>query len=647
MAQRREALSPHRAARGHRGIRESGPAPAAGRLRCAGEMLRSLLVATAVLTPPALAAGPQASFVNDIVPIFTRMGCAGANCHGSIRGKGGFKLSLFGYEPEDDYQAILKGDGGRRIDLQAPEKSLILRKPTFREPHGGGERFKEASIEYAAIRDWIAAGASYDSPGSPRIVSIAISPPERRLVGIGSEQPLAVRARFTNGSEADVTGKVQFTSNDDGVASVSGSGVVRAERPGETSIMARTLGQAVAARIYVVKDAPMADYPAVEGNNFIDKLALEKLRYLNIIPSELSSDEHFLRRAYLDVLGALPTAEEAREFLDSSDPGKRAKLIERLLERPERAEFWATYFADVFRLGFNESRDKGAKLFYNWMREAFRRDRPWDDMIQELMVSRGNLYYDETASFYFITRKLDPGDVATHISQSLLGVRLECAKCHNHPWEKWTQDDFYGLAAFFPRLATKFVNAGSESNVYLKDTGQVIHPKTKKPVAPKYLDGGLETERPGEDVRAKLGAWITDPANPFFARAMVNRIWRRYLGRGLVEPVDDFRVTNPPSNQKLLDALAEDFARNGFSIRRTERLILNSRIYQLSSRPNQSNRHDQINHSRYYLKRMMAEQLLDAVVQVTGVPERFAGWPPGTRAMTIPHGSPSYLLTVF
>lgn len=598
-----------------------------------------------------VAAGPaskgEISFVKDIVPILTRAGCAGSNCHGSIRGQAGFKLSLFGYEPDDDYKAIVQADDGRRIDLRQPEQSLILRKPTFQIPHGGGERFKKDSLEYSALLEWIAGGARYDSAGSPRIASLEVSPPERRLVGIGSRQQLTVTAQFTDGSREDVTARVQFTSNNDAVASVSPGGVVRAENPGETAIMVRTLGQAVAARIYVVKDPPMPDYPAVGANNFIDRLVFDKLRGLNIVPSELASDEHFLRRAYLDVLGVLPSIDEARAFLESPDAEKRRRLIDALLERPERAEFWATYFADLFRLGFNESRDKGAKIFYDWLRQAFLEDRPYDRMVRELMAGQGSLFYNPTANFYFVTRKLDPGDVATHVSQSLLGVRLECAKCHNHPWERWTQDDFYGLAAFFARLGTKFVNAGSESNVYLRDDGQVLHPKTKKRVQPRYLAGSLETEEKGEDIRLKLARWITAPDNPFFARTIVNRIWRRYLNRGLVEPVDDFRVTNPASNQKLLDALAEDFVRHGSSIKHTERMILNSRTYQLSSVPNETNRHDTVNHSRYYLKRMLAEQLMDAIVAVTGIEERFPGWAPGTRAMSIPHGSPSYLLTIF
>lgn len=589
----------------------------------------------------------EISFVKDIVPIFTRAGCAGANCHGSIRGKGGFKLSLFGYEPDIDYASILKADGGRRVDVANPGQSLILRKPTFQLPHGGGIRFQADSIEYAAIRDWLAGGARYDSVGSPRIASLTVEPHERRLVGIGSKQRLIVTARYTDGSAEDVTGKVQFSSNDDAVASVNSGGIVQAVAPGETAMMVRTLGHAAVARIAVTKNPPMADYPKLEARNFVDELVFAKLKASNILPSPTATDEHFVRRSYLDVLGVVPTADEAAAFIDSRDPEKRSKLIDTLLERPERAEFWAQYFADLFRLGFNESRDKGAKIFYNWLREAVEQDRPYNEIVRDLLKGQGNLFYNPTANFYFITRKLDPGDVATNVSQTLLGVRIECAKCHNHPWEKWTQDDFYGFAAFFPRLATKFVNAGSESNVYLRDSGEVIHPRTKKKVEPRYLAGDIEREKPGEDVRVKLAAWITSPRNPFFARTIVNRIWERYLGRGIVEPVDDFRITNPPSNEKLLDALADDFIRNGFSLKHTERLILNSRVYQLSSKPEESNRGDTINHSRYYMKRMVAEQLLDSIVAVTGVEERFAGWVGIPRAMGLPHGSPSDLLSIF
>jgi hypothetical protein len=589
----------------------------------------------------------EVSFVKDIVPILTRGGCAGSNCHGSIRGKGGFKLSLFGYEPKDDYEALVKADNGKRVDLANPEQSLVLKKPTFQVPHGGGIRFKPDSLEYTAIRDWLRAGAKFDSAGSPRIASLTVYPAERRLVGLGAEQRLIVTAAYSDGAREDVTAKVQFTSNNDGIATVNPGGVVKAETPGETAVMIRTLGHAIVSRITVVKDPPMANYPRRARANFVDELVFDKLQSANIIPSEPAGDAEFLRRVYLDVTGVPPPFEQAAAFLDSTDPGKRAKLIDMLLDSSERSEFWAQYFADLFRLGFNESRDKGAKLFYNWLRDNVQEDRPYGEMVRELMAGQGNVFYDATANFYFITRKMDPGDIATHVSQTLLGVRIECAKCHNHPWEKWTQDDFYGLAAFFPRLATKFVNAGSESNVYLRDAGTVIHPKTKTRSEPRYLGGDIEREGPGEDIRVKLGAWITSPSNPYFARAIVNRIWKRYLGRGLVEPVDDFRITNPASNEKLLDRLAAGFIRGGFRLRAVERLILNSATYQLSSHPNETNRTDTMNHSRYYPKRMQAEQLLDSIVRVTGVPERFAGWVPARRAMALPHGSPTDLLTIF
>jgi hypothetical protein len=589
----------------------------------------------------------ELSFVKDIVPIFTKFGCAGSNCHGSIRGKAAFKLSLFGYEPSLDYEAIVKASDGHRVNLKDPEASLILKKPTFQVPHGGGVRFEKNSLPYDAIVEWLRTGAKYDSVGSPRLASLSVYPAERWMVGVGQTQQLVVTGRYTDGTVEDMTDKVQFTSNDEAVIDITRAGVLKTVAPGESTIMVRTLGQAIAARVFVVQSAAGPDYPAVQANNFVDRFVFEKLRRMNVLPSALSSDEHFLRRVYLDVLGTLPTADEAVEFLDSRDPAKRAKLIDALLERPERGDFWATYFADLFRLGFNESRDKGAKIFYDWIRQSVIEDKPYDRMVSELLVSQGNLYYEPTANFYFVSRKLDPGDVATHVSQAFLGVRVECARCHNHPWEKYTQDDFYGLAAFFSRLDTKFVHAGSESDVYLKDSGEVIHPKTKQAVQPKYLDGPTDSEKPGQDIRQALARWVTSPQNPFFARTIANRIWRRYFDRGIVEPVDDFRVTNPPSNTELLNALAADFVAHGYSIKHMERTILNSRAYQLSSLPNDSNRHDTVNYSRYYLKRMSAEELMDAIVDVTGVEERFTGWAPGTRAMQIPHGAPSFLLTAF
>jgi len=606
----------------------------------------SVLVLSAAL---AASAGekPKLSFVKDIVPIFTKSGCANSNCHGSIRGQAGFKLSLFGYEPDLDYDAIVKAQDGRRINKTDGAKSLILLKPTFSIPHGGGERFKVGSLEYEAILDWIRDGATYDSAGSPRLKTLRVTPEEITLIGIGTKHQLTAMGAYTDGSTEDLTRKVQYTANDESVVEVSPLGEIKTRRAGETAIMVRTLGKAVAARIAVVEQPPMANYPDVPRNNFIDDLVFAKLKRLNIVPSALSSDQEFLRRVSLDATGMLPTLEETKAFLESNDPEKRAKLIDQLIERPEFAEVWATRFADLFRTGLLDQGYKGGRLMYNWLRKAVMEDKPYNQFATELLTASGQLKFNPTANFYYVTEFSEPENLATNVSQVFLGVRLECARCHNHPWEKWTQDDFWGFAAFFGRMGIKDTYENDESQVLLKVKGEVIHPKTKKQVSPKYLDGPSEVEQPDEDIREKLAAWITSPKNTWFPRAIVNRMVKHYLGRGVVEPVDDFRVTNPPTNEALLDALAKDFVENGYHLKHTARLILNSRVYQLSSEPNETNRHDQINYSRYYVKRLMAEQLADSITEVTGVPEKYPGYMLGTRAMAIPQGAPSYFLATF
>ena len=606
----------------------------------------SILLLTAALAATA-GEKPKLSFVKDIVPIFTKSGCANSNCHGSIRGQAGFKLSLFGYEPDLDYDAIVKAQDGRRINKSDAAKSLILLKPTFSTPHGGGERFKVGSLEYDAILDWIRDGATYDSAGSPRLKTLRVTPEEITLVGIGTKHQLSALGTYTDGSSEDLTRKVQYTANDESVVEVSPLGEIKTRRAGETAIMVRTLGKAVAARIAVVEQPPMANYPAVARNNFIDDLVFAKLKRLNIIPSALTSDQEFLRRVSLDTTGMLPTLEETKEFLESKDPEKRAKLIDRLIDRPEFAEVWATRFADLFRTGLLDQGHKGGGLMYNWLRKAVMEDKPYNEFATELLTASGQLKFNPTANFYYVTEFSEPENLATNVSQVFLGVRLECARCHNHPWEKWTQDDFWGFAAFFGRMGIKDTYENDESQVLLKVKGEVIHPKTKQAVLPKYLDGPSEREQPDEDIREKLAAWITSPKNPWFPRAIVNRMVKHYLGRGLVEPVDDFRVTNPPTNQALLDALAKDFVENGYHLKHTARLILNSRVYQLASEPNATNRGDAINYSRYYVRRLMAEQLADSITEVTGVPEKYRGHMLGTRAMAIPQGAPSYFLATF
>ena len=609
--------------------------------------MRVLVLSLCLSTAAFFVDRPRVSFLRDVVPILTKSGCAGSNCHGSIRGKNGFKLSLFGYDPDLDYLAITQASDGRRLNREEPEKSLLLQKPTFQIAHGGGLRFEVGSLEYAAILEWIQDGATFDSPHSPRLESLTVTPQKITLVGIGSKAELSAIASYSDGSHQDVTRKVQYSANDESVVEVSRDGEITSLRGGETAIMVRTLGKAAAARIEVVAQPPRKDYPEIPRQNFIDEFVFSKLRRLNVIPSGLSTDNEFLRRVHLDTVGVLPTLEETEEFLDSKDPQKRTKLIDRLLERRGFSEFWATKFADLFRVGLLDQGVKGSRLFYDWIRKAIREDKPYDEFATELITATGNLWFNPTANFYYITENSEPENFATNVSQVFLGVRLECARCHNHPWERWKQDDFWGFAAFFARMAEKDTYMGDETEVFLKDQGKVVHPKTKEPVKAKYLDGPTETEALGEDIREKLAAWVTSPENPWFAHNIVNRFWKHYLGRGMVEPVDDFRVTNPPTNEALLDALAKDFVDHGYSLRHTVRVILNSRVYQLSGEPNDTNRTDKLNHSRYYVKRLIAEQLVDAVSQVTGIPEEYPAFVPGTRAMIIPAEAPSYFLETF
>ena len=593
-----------------------------------------------------LAGRRSLSFVRDVVPVLTRGGCAGSNCHGSVRGKNGFKLSLFGFEPEADYEAITTAGEGRRVNFETPEQSLILLKPTFTIAHGGGVRFEKQSPEYETLLEWLKQNAPFERESPQRIASLHVYPDERVLVGINSTQQLVATASFEDGTREDATLKVQYSTGNDRVAEVSKRGRLIATGPGETTVMVRMLGKAVAVRVAVVEDPPMADYPEVARNNFIDEFVFSKLERLNIIPSQLSTDEEFVRRVYLDTIGLLPTIEEARSFLTSEDPHKRAALIDELLERQEFNDVWAINFSDIFRIR-SGTMAQGTRRGHRWIRQALVSRKPYDQLAREMVTGQGMLYWDGAPNFYAIGSQNEPPDTyAVNVSQTLLGVRLECAKCHNHPFERWSQDDFWGFTAFFSRIKQKEVYFANEMSIFLKQRGEVLHPNTKEPVKPKFLDGAVVEEKQDEDIREELADWITDPKNPWFARTAVNRIWKYYMGRGLVEPVDDFRVTNPAGNPELLDALEAYFIEHEFGLRAPIRAILNSRTYQLSSEANETNRGDEINHSRYYIRRLGAEHILDAVSQSTGVPDKFPGYPPGVRAMEIPEGSPSYFLKV-
>ncbi|MCI0623730.1 MAG: DUF1553 domain-containing protein [Acidobacteria bacterium] len=613
---------------------------------------KTAMVAVNVTT---LEASRRVSFLQDISPILTQKGCTGSNCHGSVRGKADFKLSLFGARPDLDFEEVVKADNGRRINRDKPEESLLLKKPTFQQAHGGGERFKVGSLEYRAILEWISGGLEYDA-GGPRIEAIYVYPEERILVGVGSKQRLIVTGRLSDGSQVDLSQKVRYSANDESIATVDDAGEITAKRRGETSIMVRTLGQAAVAKIAVIERAPGPDYPAVSIGSPVDVPVFAKLKKLGIVPSKLAEDSVFLRRVYLDTVGILPTIDETRQFLESSHPEKRSQVIDELLSRPEFVDMWALKFADLFQLG--NTGVKGGWQLYRWIRQSLADNKPYDQMVREMLLGGGSFVYDPTINFYHGLWK-GPEGMVTQVSQALLGIRMDCAKCHDHPFERWTQDDFYGMAAFFTRLEFKAESYGlferaiavrptrKPSYGYINNNQELLHPKTHQPLPPRFLAGAVVEDRPGEDLREALADWITSPKNPWFSRAIANRVWKHYLGRGIVEPVDDLRVTNPPSNQALLDTLADTLTREKYDLRKLIKAILNSRTYQVSSVPNASNEHDQTNYSRFYLKRQIAESLYDSMGQAAEVSLKIPGYPPGAKAMSVAVGSPNYFLMAF
>ena len=423
----------------------------------------------------------ELSFINDIVPIFTRADCANSNCHGSVRGQKGFKLSLFGSDPQLDYEAITKNSEGRRINRDDPSKSLVLMKPTMQIAHGGGLRFKIDSSEYKLMLEWLTKGAQYDAPGQARLRKLSVYPPEYRLTGIGNALQLIAVGEYSDGSVRDLTNIVRYSSNIGAIASVTTGGMVKPEIPGETAIMARTMGQAAAVPVLVVKDRPMANYPAVRETNYIDKHVFAKLKRINVSPSEVSTDEEFVRRVYLDTVGHSPSLAEVTAFLSSTRPDKRAALIDELLDRPERADTWAMRFADMYRAGYNEAGQKGGGAFARWFRDQVRKDVPYDEMVRKMLVSQGRHDFEGISNFYFVSREITPEESGTNVSQLLLGLQIECARCHNHPFEKWSQDDFYGFAAFFARVSRKDMYLNNHNGTYLKESGELLHPKTHKP----------------------------------------------------------------------------------------------------------------------------------------------------------------------
>jgi Protein of unknown function (DUF1553)/Protein of unknown function (DUF1549) len=586
--------------------------------------------------------GPDpVEFATQVIPALSKAGCNQGACHGTPTGKNGFRLSLRGYLPDQDYDSLTRDMEGRRLSRTSPAASLILLKATGAVPHEGGKRFDRGSHLYRLLHDWIAEGTRSAPPERPRLTRIEVLPQQRVLDLAGAGQQLAVTAVFADGSRRDVTSLARFGVNDPENFEVTANGHVTARNMGEVTVTVNFLSEIAAARLTFLADVPGFTWKAPPERNFIDRHVFAKLRLLRIRPSELCADDEFLRRVYLDVCGILPTPDETRRFLADQSPEKRSRVINELLERPEYVDFWALKWAD--RLGCNNRfvGQRGAYLYHQWIREQVNANVPFDQFVRAVITADGPNYSAPAASFY--RRVRDPQTRVEAVSQLFLGVRIGCARCHNHPFERWTQDDYYGLAAFFARVRYKdgpFFQQiyNKEETVWLDRQGEVTHPRTGQVMKPKPL-GGPPPELPeGRDRREALAEWVTRPDNPFFARVAVNRVWHHLFGRGIVEPVDDFRDSNPPCNPELLDALAADFVSHGFDVKHTLRTILNSATYQLSAATNEFNDKDDVYFSHCRVRRLSAEQLLDAVCQVTGVPERFPGVPLGTRAAQLPDG---------
>lgn len=604
-----------------------------------------VVTGVAPVTPP--------RFINDVIPILSHSGCNMGACHGAGSGKGGFKLSLQGYDPDIDYAAIVRGSAGRRIVRTHPEQSLLLQKATLGVVHKGGQRFRVGSPEYRVIRDWIAGGMPGPSSAEPRVVRLEVTPSVRTLQS-GQTQRFAVRAIYSDSAKRDVTSETLFTASDDTVATVTPDGQAKATGPGEGAVLLRYQGIVATARVISPYGVPLqsvarphhGDGDTARTADTIDALIQARLDSLGVPPSIRCSDSDFVRRAYLDVTGLLPTPMAVRGFLQGADPQKREKLIDALLGSGEYVDFWSLKWGDLLRSSRKLLSDKGMAEYNYWIRRCVADNVPWDKFAREILVAQGSPY--ETGPVNFFRTASAANELAEATSQTFLGVRIQCARCHNHPYEKWTQNQYYEMAAFFARVHQKKGPADKEQVVTAGQSGEVTHPKTAKTVRPCALDDRPVPADFHGDRRTALAEWVASPRNPFFAKCIANRLWKHFMGRGLVEPVDDLRVTNPPSNADLFDFLGKDLANHRFDLKRTMRAIMLTDAYQRSPIPTAQNAADTRYYSHYPFKRLSAEQLMDGLAAATGVPEKFPGYPLGVRASQLPDTTvPSYFLELF
>lgn len=584
---------------------------------------------------------PRVTLELDVLPILTVAGCNAGACHGKSGGQNGFQLSLLAFDADFDYASIVKQARGRRVFPAAPDFSLLLRKASATVPHGGGTRLPRDGEHYATLRTWIDQGMPRATTDDPSLERITIDDPPEINLGPNGEAQLLVTAHYTDQSTRDVTRLATFQSNESAIAAVNETGhVTTSEIVGEATIMARYMGEHAtwSTAVPVAGSVDPAVYAALPRGHYIDKHVWAKLESLGITPSDAADDATFVRRAALDLIGRLPTPEEVRDFLTDPRPDRRERWVDELLERPEYADFWANKWADLLRPNPYRVGIKATLSLDTWLRDQFRRNVPYDQFVRELVTAQGSTWRNGAVTVFRDRRA--PDEIATAVSQLFLGVRLECAKCHHHPFEIWGQDDFYGMAAFFSRIGRKGPGlsppiSGGEEIVYTATSGSVKHPLTGTVVPPTPLLGEPMEIAAGDDPREVLADWMLAPENPYFAEVAVNRVWADLMGRGFVEPVDDLRGTNPPTNAELLNALADRFRAGGYDLKQLLRDIATSHAYSLSSLPNDRNVADTKNYSRHYRRRLRAEVLHDAICDIAQFEPKFTGMPPGSRAVEI------------
>ncbi len=635
-------------------------------------LLFSFACAPIVLLPVCRARGGEPvpaekppSFVNDVMPLFTRFGCNSGACHGKGAGQNGFRLSLRGYAPELDHGYLTREFSGRRVSPLEAEESPLLRKPLGLAPHAGGKLFSAGSVPHRILLAWLRAGMPGPRTDEPTLTGIDLLPGKCTLRP-GEGVQLFVRARYSDGQTRDVTWLSRFDTNDAGTTEVDQHGRARVVGHGETAVRACYEGQVAVVIVTSPYDRTVDPARSAQRNNFVDDHVLAKLAALGIEPSDLSSDSEFLRRVYLDTIGVLPSPAEARAFLADGRPDKRARLVDALLDRPEFADHWALFLGDLLQNRRERDHDvrgpKGVRAFHAWLRGQVAANRPWDELARDVLTARGKTTANPAVGYFVVTvgeaGQPEQSDVAASVAQAFLGTRIGCARCHNHPLERYTQDDYYHFAAYFSRLrldrhdpslrpTTLEVNVRDDGKPRTDPVG-VTQPRTGQFLAPQPLDRARTEIKPDEDPRARLATWMTDPKNEYFSGAMVNRIWKHFLGVGLVEPEDDLRASNPPTNPELWAALNAEFVGHRFDLKHLMRTILNSRTYQLASATRPGNAADTRLYSHYFARRLPAEVLLEALCTATGVPEQFDGYPAGIRVGQMPDtGQKTYFLPLF